>query len=103
MTPTPPHDELTPPEGTRIRGRLRGLETIWTLDRFAEVIRTEVRKGVERDWSADRIRAWIRSAYDLDAQSISCASKAIDMALHPTDPTTFRSARETPRSSSQRQ
>ena len=25
-----------PIAGTRIRGRLRGLETVWTLDRFAE-------------------------------------------------------------------
>lgn len=67
--------------GTRIRGRQRGFETVWTLDRFAEVIRSEVSKGIERAWPADRIRSWIHTAYELDPRSTPYAAQAIDAAL----------------------
>lgn len=70
-----------PIPGTRIRGRLRGFETIWTLDRFAEVIRDEVSKGIDRAWPPDRIRSWINTAYDLDPRSMPYATKAIDTVL----------------------
>ena len=70
-----------PLAGTRIRGRLRGLETVWTLDRFAEVIRGEVSRGIERAWPPDRIRSWINTAYELDQRSMPHATKAIDSVL----------------------
>ena len=70
-----------PIAGTRIRGRLRGLETVWTLDRFAEVIRSEVSRGIERAWPPDRIRSWINTAYELDQRSMPHATKAIDSVL----------------------
>lgn len=70
-----------PTVGTRIRGRLRGLETVWTLDRFAEVIRDEVSRGIERAWPPDRIRSWINTAYDLDHRSMPHATRAIDSVL----------------------
>ena len=70
-----------PIAGTRIRGRLRGLETVWTLDRFAEVIRGEVSRGIERAWPPDRIRSWINTAYELDQRSMPHATKAIDSVL----------------------
>ncbi len=66
---------------TRIRGRTRGYETVWTLDRFTEVIRNEVSKGIDRAWPPDRIRAWIRTAYELDPRSLPYASQAIDTVL----------------------
>ncbi|MBY0279476.1 hypothetical protein K2Z84_29425, partial [Candidatus Binatia bacterium] len=67
--------------GTRIRGRQRGFETVWTLDRFAEVIRDEVSKGIARAWPVDRIRSWIHTAYEVDPRSLPHAAKAIDAAL----------------------
>lgn len=67
--------------GTRIRGRQRGFETVWTLDRFSEVIRDEVSKGIARAWPADRIRSWIHTAYELDPRSLPHAAMAIDAAL----------------------
>jgi hypothetical protein len=73
--------EAPPPAGTRIRGRQRGFETVWTLDRFAEVIRNEVSKGIERAWPPDRIRSWIRTTYELDPRSLPSAAKAIDTVL----------------------
>jgi hypothetical protein len=71
----------SPLPGTRIRGRQRGFETLWTLDRFAEVIRSEVSKGIDRAWPPDRIRSWIRDAYGLDPRSMPSAAKAIDTVL----------------------
>lgn len=70
-----------PIPGTRIRGRLRGLETVWTLDRFAEVIRDEVSRGIERAWPPERIRSRINTAFDLDQQSMPHATRAIDAVL----------------------
>lgn len=70
-----------PIPGRRIRGRLRGFETVWTLDRFAEVIRDEVSRGIDRAWPPDRIRAWINSAYELDQKSMPHAIRAIDSVL----------------------
>ena len=70
-----------PIPGTRIRGRLRGFETVWTLDRFAEVIRDEVSRGIDRAWPPDRIRSWIHTAYELDPRSMPHAAQAIDSVL----------------------
>jgi len=67
--------------GTRIRGRLRGFETVWTLDRFTEVIRNEVSKGIDRAWPPDRIRSRIRTAYELDPRSLPYAAQAVDTVL----------------------
>ena len=67
--------------GTRIRGRLRGFETVWTLDRFTEVIRDEVSKGIDRAWPPDRIRSWIKTAFELDPRSMPRAAEAIETVL----------------------
>lgn len=63
-----PRDEEMP-EATRIRGRMRGFETVWTPERFGEVIRKEVSVRLERSWPQERISGWVRDAYAIDPRS----------------------------------
>jgi hypothetical protein len=78
-------EQRTTPDATheqaRIRGRLRGLETVWSLPRFTEVIEGDVSKGLQREWSPERIRSWIASTYDVDQRSAPHAARAVDRVL----------------------
>lgn len=70
-----------PDLGTRIRGRLRGLETVWSFDRFSELVHGEVAKGLDRAWTLERIRRQIHEAYEIHPQSLPDATRVIDRAL----------------------
>jgi hypothetical protein len=73
-------------EATRIRGRLRGFETVWTPERFAEVIRNEVHGRLASAWPPERIGAWVRESYGIDARSALEAQKVVDAVLDALAP-----------------
>jgi len=76
--PQPPRKTASPPGVATILGRSRGIEILWTRERFAEVIRGEVRKGLDHGWPVEQLRSWIHRLYDLDRASLGCADGVIN-------------------------
>lgn len=60
---------------------MRGFETVWTPERFGEVIRKEVSGRLERSWPQERIGRWVRDAYAIDPRSEPQVQRVVDRLL----------------------